>query len=303
MPSGFLGWIPINHMTNATQLIQALTDHPLGLCGQHDPAKSVRQVEALEERLNLLAFGAVMSTDPLPASGWETLAALHDHWLFLPGQVAYRSSQEVLTCMQALHIRAPRYIARVWWQVCRGVQGRFKGSWRDLLAANADDAQALEGYLLQSKSTFPGPVRPGSFCALDGSAPADRGYSAARLGRFKGSLTTASHRGCRYFWRHGEKSSSLPGCRAGSLGDCLPRRRAELRAGRLPAFEQVPYLGLSGRWPRPRLFLIPSGHLPLPQSSAVQHSVFPGEFVTRVATPVWRSIAYTSIFPSRDEVM
>lgn len=148
-------------MANATQLIQALTDHPLGLCGQHDPAKSIQQVEALEERLNLLAFGAVMSTDPLPASGWETLAALHDHWLFLPGQVSYRPSQEVLACMQALHIRAPGYIARVWWQVCRGVQGRFKGSWRDLLAANGDDAQALEGYLLQSKSTFPvlsGPV-------------------------------------------------------------------------------------------------------------------------------------------------
>ena len=63
--------------------------------------------------------------------------------------------------MQEKHISGPPHIARVWWQVCRGVQGRFKGSWRDLLKANDDNAQTLQSYLQNSKATFPvlsGPV-------------------------------------------------------------------------------------------------------------------------------------------------
>ena len=148
-------------MTLSSPLVQAFSGHPLGLCGQHDPAKAVEMVAVLEQRINILTFGAVADTKHLNREHWSTLAALHDHWLFDPAQAAYKSSQEILTAMQQQRIAAPQYIARVWWQICRGVQGRFKGSWRDLLKASADNARNLQGYLQQSQTTFPvlsGPV-------------------------------------------------------------------------------------------------------------------------------------------------
>ncbi|MGB8983119.1 MAG: hypothetical protein WCC12_14685, partial [Anaerolineales bacterium] len=92
---------------------------------------------------------------------WSTLTALHGGWLVDPSQVAYRTSQQVLDGMREAHISGPAHIARVWWQLCRGVQGRFKGSWRDLLKANNDNAHTLRGYLAKNKATFPvlaGPV-------------------------------------------------------------------------------------------------------------------------------------------------
>ena len=148
-------------MPLSSPLVQAFSSHPSGLCGQHDPAKAAESVSALEQRLNILTFGAVVDTKHLNAERWSALAALHDHWLFDPTQAAYKSSQEILAAMQQQHIAAPQYIARVWWQICRGVQGRFKGTWRDLLKANDDNAQTLRRYLEQSQTTFPvlaGPV-------------------------------------------------------------------------------------------------------------------------------------------------
>ena len=148
-------------MPLSSPLVQAFNDHPLGLCGQHDPAKAAESVSVLGQRLNILTFGAVADTRHLNAERWSALAALHDHWLFDPAQAAYKSSQEILAALQQQRIAAPQYIARVWWQICRGVQGRFKGAWRDLLKANDDNAQTLQRYLEQSQTTFPvlsGPV-------------------------------------------------------------------------------------------------------------------------------------------------
>ncbi len=142
-------------------LLQAFSDHPLGLCGAHDPAKVVSSIEILEQRLSVLALGVVLDTNPLSQERWSTLVTLHDHWLLDSSQVAYQSSARVLTAMQETHTSGPQYIARVWWQICQGVQGRYKGSWRELLRANNDDARTIQNYLQKSRATFPvlaGPI-------------------------------------------------------------------------------------------------------------------------------------------------
>lgn len=145
----------------SSPLVQAFQEHPLGLCSAHDPAKIVRSVEAIEQRLAILTLGVVLDIKHLNRERWSALVSIHDHWLLDPSQVAYRSSSEVLTAMREEHISGPPHIARVWWQICRGVQGRFKGSWRDLLKANDDNTPALQSYLQKNKTTFPvlsGPV-------------------------------------------------------------------------------------------------------------------------------------------------
>lgn len=148
-------------MTLSSPLIQAFNNHGLGLCGQHDPAKSVESVEVIEQRLNILTFGAVADTRHLSLERWSMLVAIHDHWLLDPTQVATRSSAQVLADMQGMHISGPQHIARVWWQICRGVQGRYKGSWHDLFKANDDNAHTMQSYLQQNQTTFPvlsGPI-------------------------------------------------------------------------------------------------------------------------------------------------
>ncbi len=148
-------------MDLSSSLVRAFSEHPLGLCGQHDPAQVVSRVEALEQRLSILTFGVVLDTSPLSLERWSVLVAMHDNWLLVPPRAAYQSSQQVLAEMQKARISGPQYIARVWWQICRGIQGRYKGSWRDLLKANDDDVHALQSYLQKSPATFPvlsGPV-------------------------------------------------------------------------------------------------------------------------------------------------
>ncbi len=148
-------------MTLSSPLVQAFTAHPLGLCEQHDPAEAVHSVEAVKPRLNILAFSAVLDVNPLSPERWSALVGLRDHWLLDPSQVAYQSSPRVLAGMREAHISGPQYIARVWWQICRGVQGRYKGSWRELLKVNDDNVHALQDYLQKSQATFPvlaGPV-------------------------------------------------------------------------------------------------------------------------------------------------
>jgi len=145
----------------SSPLVQAFQDHPLGLCGAHDQEKIVDSVESIEQRLGILTLGVVLDIKHLNQERWYALVSIHDHWLLDPSQVAYRTSAEVLTAMREKHISGPQHLARVWWQVCRGVQGRFKGSWRDLLRANDDNAQKIQSYLQNSKTTFPvlsGPV-------------------------------------------------------------------------------------------------------------------------------------------------
>lgn len=148
-------------MTLSSPLIQAFSNHPSGLCGQREPARVISHLEDIEQRLNLLAFGAVMDTKPLSAERWSALVEGHDHWLFQPSQSAYKSSHQVLAGIQQLRLATPQYIGRVWWQICRGVQGRTKGSWRDLFRGNDDDAQMVQKYLRNNQTTFPvlsGPV-------------------------------------------------------------------------------------------------------------------------------------------------
>lgn len=145
----------------SSQLIEAFSDHPLGLCGRHDPARVVTAIKDQERRLNILTLGVVLDINPLSEERWVALVSLSEHWLLEPSQVAYQSSQQIQTAMQEMHIQSPQHIPRVWWQICRGVQGRFKGSWRDLLATNEDHVQLLTDYLAISKATFPvlaGPV-------------------------------------------------------------------------------------------------------------------------------------------------
>lgn len=146
---------------NEIPLVKALLQHPRGLCGQHDPAASAKGIENLNQRISVLTLGVVLDNNPISADRWTLLVSLHDHWLLDPSQAAFHSSAEIQSCMQQLHLSAPQYVARVWWQICRGIQGRFKGCWRDLVKANSDSAQILSQYLQASKATFPvlsGPV-------------------------------------------------------------------------------------------------------------------------------------------------
>ena len=148
-------------MALSSPLVQAFRGHPLGLCGRHEAAQSVGVIEDGEQRLNVLAFGVVVDANFLSLERWSALAAIHDHWLLAPSQVAVQSSSQVWAGMQKMGIPGPQYIARVWWQICRGVQGRYKGSWRDLIKANDDNALTLQGYLQKNQATFPvlaGPV-------------------------------------------------------------------------------------------------------------------------------------------------
>jgi hypothetical protein len=149
------------NMTLSSPLVQAFHEHPRGLCGQHEPARVVSTVEDLEKRLTILALGVVLDINTLSRERWSRLASLAGHWLLNPSHVAYQSSQEVGVTMQEMRILGGQHIPRVWWQICRGMQGRFKGSWRKLLDANEDSAQKLQSYLQQNRTTFPvlaGPV-------------------------------------------------------------------------------------------------------------------------------------------------
>ena len=148
-------------MTLSSPLVQAFNTHPLGLCGRHEAARSVSSIHNIEQRLSVLTFGVVMDTNFLSLERWSALIAIHDHWLLDPSQVAYRSSEQARIAMKEMGISAPQYIARVWWQICQGIQGRYEGSWRDLFKANDEDARALQCYLRKNRTTFPvlaGPV-------------------------------------------------------------------------------------------------------------------------------------------------
>lgn len=148
-------------MSLSLPLVQAFIDHPLGLCGRHEAARSLSSIDDIEQRLNVLTFGVVVDTNFISLERWSVLIALHDHWLLDPPRVAYRSSAQALTAMHEMGISAPQHIARVWWQICRGVQGRYRGSWRELLKTNDENAQALQSYLRENRTTFPvlaGPI-------------------------------------------------------------------------------------------------------------------------------------------------
>jgi hypothetical protein len=115
----------------------------------------------VEQRLSLLAFGIAADTPQVSRERWSALAEVHDHWLFDPSQAAYKTSPQIQEGLQQLHIKVPKHIARVWWQISRGVQGRTKGSWLALFEANQWNALQMQNYLQKSRATFPvlsGPV-------------------------------------------------------------------------------------------------------------------------------------------------
>jgi hypothetical protein len=182
----------------SSPLIRAFQEHPLGLCGAYDPVKIVGSVEAIEQRLAILTLGVVLDTKHLNQERWSALVSIHDHWLLDPSQVAYRTSAEVLTAMREEHISGPPHIARVWWQVCRGVQGRFKGSWRDLLKAN-DDMPGLQSYLQDSKP-LPGPVGTGHLGALVGPGSPGWWSGIERLGISDCDASPGSKKDSPFIW-------------------------------------------------------------------------------------------------------
>ena len=148
-------------MSLSSPLVQAFCDHPDGLCGQHEPALIITQIPSIEERLSLLAFGIAADAGQSDSARWSALAQVHDHWLFNPSQAAYKTSPQIQEGFQQLGIKAPKHLARVWWQISRGVQGRAKGSWLALFDANQKDALHMQNYLRDSATTFPvlsGPV-------------------------------------------------------------------------------------------------------------------------------------------------
>ena len=142
-------------MTASHPLFKTFDQHPLGICGQHDPAQVVSQLPDLEQRLSILTLGVVLDTNPLSKERWGRLLALAGHWLLDSARTAYQDSRQVQTEMQSLDFKSPGHIARVWWQLCRGVQGRFQGSWRGLIAAGDRSAMKLQAYLHGNKTTFP----------------------------------------------------------------------------------------------------------------------------------------------------
>lgn len=147
-------------MKHSSPLLNAIITESLGPDGEREPARIASGVEQLEVRLHLLTLGVILDVFP-NADRWSKLAAMSQNWLFDSSAVAYKKSPEVLATMQKGGIGSPKHNARVWWQVCRGIQGRFKGSLRDFLRASDDDAPAIQEYLNQSKATFPvlsGPV-------------------------------------------------------------------------------------------------------------------------------------------------
>jgi hypothetical protein len=142
-------------MTLSSTLVQAFKDHPLGLCGQHDPAKSVSSVESFEQRLSILTFGVVLDAKHLSQERWFALTAIHDHWLLDPSQVAYQSSAQVLVAMRK-HLRISTLPVS---------GGRFAGAQAAIKAhgaivrANNDNVHTLRA-ISRTTDYFPGLAGP-----------------------------------------------------------------------------------------------------------------------------------------------
>ncbi len=135
-------------------LYQAFFEHPKGLCGEHDLALPVAEINSLETRLSIITLGSILNTPP-NTKRWTALIELEGFWLLNPSDVAYKTSHQVAQTLQEKSIRGSQHVARVWWQICRGITGRFDGSFRALLKTNDDDALVIQNYLHQSRTTFP----------------------------------------------------------------------------------------------------------------------------------------------------
>ncbi len=141
-------------MLKSIPLYHAFFDDPKGLCGRRDDAIIIEKIASLETRLHLITLASVLDSAPNPER-WLELSRLQAHWLLDSSQVAYKQSKEIAQALQKEQIRAPQHLARVWWQISRGIKGRFGGSIRAFLKENDDDVLRLQQYFKSSRTTFP----------------------------------------------------------------------------------------------------------------------------------------------------
>jgi len=141
-------------MPKSTPLYQAFFEDPKGLCGRRDDALIIDDIDSLETRLHLITLAVILDSAPNPER-WVELRKVQNHWLLDSSQVAYKHSKEVAQALRNSHIRAPQQSARVWWQICRGIKGRFNGSIRAFFQENGDDVTLVRQYFLESRTTFP----------------------------------------------------------------------------------------------------------------------------------------------------
>jgi len=141
-------------MPESSPLFKAFFESPNGLCGQLPPISEISKMEQLETRLHLITLGNIIDNTP-NLKRWKELITLEDHWLLDSSQVAYKTSQQIAQALKEEKIRSPQHIARVWWQICRGIQGRFAGSIHALLKNSDANALSVQNYLHQSRTTFP----------------------------------------------------------------------------------------------------------------------------------------------------
>jgi hypothetical protein len=141
-------------MPLATPLYQAFFENPKGLCGRRDDALIIEKIASQETRLHLITLAAVADNSPNPER-WGELLKLETHWLLDSSQVAYKQSKEIAQAFRSEQIRVPQHIARVWWQICRGIKGRFDGSLRAFFSENGDDTLSVKRYFQRSRTAFP----------------------------------------------------------------------------------------------------------------------------------------------------
>ena len=134
------------------ELITTYTEDQL--CGHEDPVQQVCDVKSIETRLRILTLGVLYDTFP-GTTPWNTLISIGDTPLLDPTHIAYSHSKEVGAMLKQAELGKPAHYGRVWWQICRGIQGRFKGRFTALLAAQDHHALSIQAYLTESSTTFP----------------------------------------------------------------------------------------------------------------------------------------------------
>ncbi|MBA3534788.1 MAG: hypothetical protein H0T73_22990 [Ardenticatenales bacterium] len=102
-----------------------------------------RAISALQDEVELWERAAL---------AWASAEA---QWLFDPAQVAYAEWPTVETALRQWRLASRRQESRGWYEVARGLQGRFKGDIRAMVEAGGGRTSGLLAYLAKSPSTFP----------------------------------------------------------------------------------------------------------------------------------------------------
>ena len=138
-------------MPTSSDLLDAYSDFPPGLCGRGEPAQVIKTIMDPVDRIALLTLGVILDIKPLSHERWQSLTTLAGRWVLEPAVVAYKSSEEIA----ALPVFSGKTAARAWWQISRGIQGRYQGNWQSLFAECEQDAGKILAYLAKNKATFP----------------------------------------------------------------------------------------------------------------------------------------------------